>query len=118
MVSVIPLPDAFCFIQNVRIFKNLVYLTLNKSKIVDGGLFDSFPIGAITDNNLKKIGFQLISKKSKKISTLDYLVDIDTKFIKTLDFRITHNEIARLFDQGYFAAKRIIPIIEKHNKIM
>ena len=93
-------------------------LTLNKSKIVDGGLFDSFPIGAITDNNLKKIGFQLISKKSKKISTLDYLVDIDTKFIKTLDFRITHNEIARLFDQGYFAAKRIIPIIEKHNKIM
>ena len=49
---------------------------------------------------------------------LDYLVDIDTKFIKTLDFRITHNEIARLFDQGYFAAKRIIPIIEKHNKIM
>jgi len=94
------------------------FFHLNKSKIVDGGLFDPFPIDAITDNNLKKIGFQLIPKKSKKISMLDYLVDIDTKFIKTLDFKMTHNEIARLFDQGYFAAKRIIPIIEKHNKTM
>lgn len=88
-------------------------LNLNKSKIVDGGLYDPFPIDVISDNNFKKIGFQLIPKKNKKTRMLDYLIDIDTKFIKTLDFKITHNETAKLFEHGYFAAKKVAEQIEK-----
>lgn len=91
-------------------------LKLNNSTIIDGGIYDNFPTEIINDQN-PKIGFKILDNKIKN-NKLDYLIEIDTKKTKKLNFKISHNEKRELFESGYYKTLETIDKIKKENKNM
>ncbi|MDP4180627.1 MAG: patatin-like phospholipase family protein [Bacillota bacterium] len=108
--------------------------------IVDGGVFDNYPIWMIGDNNyLPTMGFSLDGDEKKKLFSMDtplkilksliaavndigipktknyynkYLAKINTGQISSFDFNLTEEDKQYLYEQGRYAATDLINRME------
>lgn len=113
--------------------------------IVDGGVFDNYPIWMVGDDNkLKTLGFSLDGDEKKKFFSLDtplnilkslisavhdigipktknyenkFLAKIATGNVSSLDFNLTEEDKEYLFNQGKSAAAVLIGKIEFNGRL-
>lgn len=85
------------------------YLKLGNSVMVDGGVFNNLPLNAyhIEEGKLG-IAFQILNKP-KTIENPSYQgIKIDTSNVKTLKFKVTNVDKAKLFENGYVAGMKFV----------
>lgn len=82
-------------------------LKINNDYIVDGGIIDNFPYKLFNYNNDELIiGFLLTSKKIKNMSNKIKLINLDTKGIKMLNFKIKKEDQFKLIEKAYLDTKK------------
>ena len=88
-------------------------LKLGDSFLVDGGVSNNFPchVFPYKEDELV-IGFRILKKEYKGCPPTMHMISIDTKSIKTLDFKVTEAEKMKLFQAGYLATKQEIQRIK------
>lgn len=137
-------PDRFEVAKAVRISTSVPFafkpVQLKKQEgdkvhtfdLVDGGVFDSFPHWAVSDNSLSKVGFKLVGQPDTTSVLIEsavsvfkfligifqdigvppvskhdmrYVADIDTRNVQFLDFNLSTDEKEYLYNSGRRTAK-------------
>ena len=80
---------------------------LNNDYIADGGIIDNFPYNIFSySKNELVIGFLLTNKKNKNIPQNIKIINLNTKGIKLLNFKIKKEDQFKLIENAYLDTKR------------
>lgn len=80
---------------------------LNNDYVADGGIIDNFPYNIFSyDNNELVLGFLLTNKRNKNIPQNIKIINLNTKGIKLLNFKIKKDDQLKLIEKSYLDTKR------------